>query len=259
MLPDLPGWNSLPTVERYHSVAEIAGIVILAALVVAEVVAYQYGKRKDFLTEQQQHSTEQRHDEEIARVQHESAQMRERAAALEKEAAALNLKAVELQKKVGPRKLTEDDQLALAGELSRFDAIKYDLAAPRVMEPGAWIIFQLIQVFTKIGWQFQSYEGPLPDQPLEFLAARQLPGPPLDDAWDGKFRIGVETELIGLRITADPRYDPAMKAALALAKVLDAAGLSSSLMPLKTADLIEGRVVHFPVSEVVHIEIGTKP
>jgi hypothetical protein len=80
MLPDLPGWDSLSTVSRNHSIAEIAGIIILAALVVAEVASYKYGKRKDFLTEQQQHATDQRHDEEIARLHLEAAKANERAA-----------------------------------------------------------------------------------------------------------------------------------------------------------------------------------
>ena len=86
MLPDLPGWDSLSAVNRYHSVAEITGIVILAALVVAEVISYKYGNRKDFLTEQQQHTIDQRHDEEMARLQRETAKANERAAELEKEA-----------------------------------------------------------------------------------------------------------------------------------------------------------------------------
>jgi cell division protein FtsL len=46
----------------------MAGIVAVAVLVVAEVVSYQYGQRKDALTEQQQTATNQHHDEEMARL-----------------------------------------------------------------------------------------------------------------------------------------------------------------------------------------------
>jgi len=87
MIPDLPGWDSLPTVTRYHGWAEMVGIAFLSLLVVAEVVTYKYGHRKDDLTEQQQDATNQRHDEEMARLHLETAKVQERAAQLEKEAA----------------------------------------------------------------------------------------------------------------------------------------------------------------------------
>jgi hypothetical protein len=41
MVPDLPGWDSLPAVTRFHNWAEIIGIVAVAILVVAEIIAYQ--------------------------------------------------------------------------------------------------------------------------------------------------------------------------------------------------------------------------
>ncbi len=82
MIPDLPGWDSLPAVTRYHGWAEMAGIVFVALLVVAEIVAYKYGHRKDHLAEQQQIATNQRHDEEMARLHLDAAQANERAAGL---------------------------------------------------------------------------------------------------------------------------------------------------------------------------------
>jgi hypothetical protein len=74
MIPDLPDWDSLPAVTRFHNWAEMAGIVFLALLVVAEVVSYKYGHRRDILTGQQQTATDKRHDDEIARVHLETAQ-----------------------------------------------------------------------------------------------------------------------------------------------------------------------------------------
>jgi len=62
----LPGWDSLSAVTRYHNWAELAGIVVVALLVVTEIVAYKYGHRKDDMTEQQQIATNQRHDEKCA-------------------------------------------------------------------------------------------------------------------------------------------------------------------------------------------------
>lgn len=87
MLPDLPGWDSLSAVTRYHGWAEIAGIIFLALLVIAEVTAYRYGHRKDDLTDRQQTATNQRHDDELARLHLETAQANERAAKLQEAAA----------------------------------------------------------------------------------------------------------------------------------------------------------------------------
>lgn len=50
----LPGWDSLAFVEHAHSVLELAGIICLALLVVAEVLRWQYGSRAKALTEQAQ-------------------------------------------------------------------------------------------------------------------------------------------------------------------------------------------------------------
>lgn len=102
MLPDLPGWDSLPTVSRYHSVAEIAGILILAALVVAEIVAYRYGKRKDFLTEQQQHATDQSHEDEMARLHVDAAR-------LARDAEELRQKNLAFESAISPRIVEQTD------------------------------------------------------------------------------------------------------------------------------------------------------
>jgi len=49
-----PNWGSLESVSRVHRWAEVAGIVILGLLVLAEVLALVYGRRKDTLVERQQ-------------------------------------------------------------------------------------------------------------------------------------------------------------------------------------------------------------
>jgi hypothetical protein len=110
MLPDLPGWNSLPAAIRFHNWAEMAGIVFLAFLVIAEIVAYQYGHRKDDLTEQQQAATNQRHDEEMARLHLETAQANAQAALLKFQ---LNQ---EIQKRA-PRFLSDAQKTAMLAEL----------------------------------------------------------------------------------------------------------------------------------------------
>lgn len=53
----------------------MAGIVVLALLVVTEIIAYQYGHRRDALIEKQQAAADQRHDEEMARLHVEAGRL----------------------------------------------------------------------------------------------------------------------------------------------------------------------------------------
>ncbi len=113
MIPDLPGWDSLPAVARYHSWAELIGIVLLGLLVVAEVVTFKYGYRKDDLTEQQQNATDQRHDEEMARLQLETAQANEKLQ-------AEHLERLKLEAIIVGRQLTVEQIASIANTLKRF-------------------------------------------------------------------------------------------------------------------------------------------
>jgi hypothetical protein len=110
MMPDLPGWDSLSAVTRFHNWAEIIGIAALAMLVAAEIVSYQYGHRKDDLIAQEQLAAGRRHDEEIARLNLETAKATERAALLK-----LQLDQ-EIQKRA-PRFLSEDQKASMLAEL----------------------------------------------------------------------------------------------------------------------------------------------
>jgi hypothetical protein len=86
---DLPGWDSLDAVTRYHRWAEIIGIVVLALLVAAELASYRYGQRKDDLTTKQQEATDQRHDEEMARLHLQTAALENDNLRLQKELSVL--------------------------------------------------------------------------------------------------------------------------------------------------------------------------
>lgn len=74
-MANLPGWNSLDAVSRYHSWLEISGIVVLVILAFAEAMTFVYGQRKDDLTVQQQEATDRNHQTEIARLHRETAQL----------------------------------------------------------------------------------------------------------------------------------------------------------------------------------------
>jgi hypothetical protein len=46
----MPGWNSLQAVSKLHTIFEVGGIFVLAALVICEGLAFSYGRRKDTLS-----------------------------------------------------------------------------------------------------------------------------------------------------------------------------------------------------------------
>jgi hypothetical protein len=126
IMPDLPGWDSLVAVTRYHQWAEIIGIVVLSLLVIAEVVSYRYGQRKDDLTTKQQEATDQRHDEEMARLHANTEASRAETARALAQAAEANriaeeerLARVRLEASLASRHLTNDQKSRLTTALAK--------------------------------------------------------------------------------------------------------------------------------------------
>lgn len=148
MIPDLPGWDSLPAVTRYHNWAEMAGIIAVAFLVLTEIVAYKYGHRKDDLTEQQQTTTNQLHDEEMARLHLETAQANARGAEAQ----------LALEKYRAPRAVSSEQQTAIVMALQRFAGQKYALSVAPGIEP-ARLLCILDGVLRRAGWVQQPAIG----------------------------------------------------------------------------------------------------
>jgi len=166
VIPDLPGWGSLSAVTRYHGWAEVAGIVLLALLVIAEVVAYKYGHRKDDLTEQQQHAADQRHDEEMARLQLETARMQERAAKAE----------LELAKIKAPRTLGPARQEFIANALRRFAGQRYRAAISQGADDGVAFWESLHATLQSAGWVYIPAPGPSVGDPPAGIPIAAIPG-----------------------------------------------------------------------------------
>ncbi len=72
----LPGWNSLPAVSRLHDLFEVGGIVILGLLVVAEVLAYRYGHRRDELLAIQEKATQEASNKRVEAAQKDATKVR---------------------------------------------------------------------------------------------------------------------------------------------------------------------------------------
>jgi outer membrane murein-binding lipoprotein Lpp len=124
VMPDLPGWNSLAAVTRYHQWAEIIGIVILGFLVLAEGISYRYGQRKDDLTTRQQETTDKRHDEEMARLHADTEASKTETAKALAQAAEANriaeeerLARVKIEARLASRKLSPEQVSDLASAI----------------------------------------------------------------------------------------------------------------------------------------------
>jgi cell division protein FtsL len=148
IMPDWPGWGSLSAVSRIHNWAEIAGIVFLALLVVAETITWKYGNRKDSLTEQQQTAEKQQHDEEMARLHLETAQAQERAAQAQ----------LELEKYKAPRALTTEQQRGIENALKPFAGQEYALSVAPGEEPASFLCL-LDGILTRAGWKQHAVIG----------------------------------------------------------------------------------------------------
>jgi hypothetical protein len=168
MLPDLPGWDSLPAVSRYHNWAEMAGIIAVAFLVVFEVITYQYGHRKDELTGQEQTATNSRHDEEMARLHLETANANKATEELRKQ----NL---ELEAAVAPRSLEQGNS---STALKSFAGTKVVLSAIPEFEARRFM-GQLVIMFQMAQWKMEM--GPA-DQVMDGIEIEYVAGMQRDPA-----------------------------------------------------------------------------
>lgn len=257
MLPDLPGWESLPAVTRFHSLAEIAGIIILALLVAAEVVSYQYGHRKDSLTEQQQESTNRQHDEEMARLHVEAARLSADAEASKASIAAAN-KETELARKDAaiaeqraneaklsleqlrsPRLMTPDWQAKIIVQLSRFKGTRFDMALIPGDPEAATLLGQVSATIQAAGWQWVDFApsgGPL-------TITYTWPGLPNAGQMGG----------FGIDIFVPPDRTDLSFAANALAQSFRADGFCDGTIHNAAEEQ------KFPNHDTIHVLIGKKP
>ena len=150
MISDLPGWDPLPAVTRYHNWAEMAGIIAVAVLVVAEIIQFKYGHRRDDLIAQEQTATNQRHDEEMARLHLDTAQSNARAAEATQKAAEAQL---ELAKFKAPRTLSVEQQAKIAEKLRPFAGTLYDAGIGPAGDPEPLYLLRSIHAaLSQAGW-----------------------------------------------------------------------------------------------------------
>lgn len=172
----------------------------------------------------------------------------ERAAKAEEKAAEANLA---LMKYKAPRNLSAEQSEKLIGDLREFGPITYDLAYPKMMEPGSFLVSQLIKVFTELNWNFVPYEGPLPKQEMSLIDVKSLPAEMFAEWPFKKFLSGETSQLIGIRIGRQFRASN-IKAADKLAADLLEFGLYTEPVVTPPPGAGESR------SNVLRIVIGSK-
>jgi hypothetical protein len=200
--------------------------------------------------------------EGTAKANERIAELSKQAEQLRKGTSEANAKAAEaqlaLEKYKAPRNLTAAQSKELIDILRPFGPVTYDLAQPQMLEPGSFINFQLVEIGTQLGWKFVSYSGPLPTQPV-FLPLGRAAGLSKEEVWDGRPVMGTTSGLIGIKLSYDARYGRAQEIAFALALNLPQYGLYAEIRPDQPAYVMEdGRPKRLPISETMHILIGSK-
>ena len=178
-MPTLPGWSSLEATSRLHSVFEITGIVLLALLVVAEALAYQYGHRSDDLSAQRQDATQKKHDEEMARLRRDTAALTADAEQSRAAIAAANARAAQAQLELAelkaPRNVKPDQQAAVVDAIKGFSGQHYSgLLSSGPDTQSFWTL--LNAMLRKAGWRRVSSGGVEVGNPPAGVGLNLLPG-----------------------------------------------------------------------------------
>jgi hypothetical protein len=133
MTPSLPGWNSLELASRIASGAELAGIIFLGLLVLAEIIAFAYGHREVIL--------------------------REKAYRSEMEEA--NRRLVEVQKQQAQRMLSPEQRQSLVMILSPFRGQRISVRSVFGNDESERFARDFVPVFVEAGWDFGESRGPV--------------------------------------------------------------------------------------------------
>jgi hypothetical protein len=174
----LPGWNSVEAAAKWHRGFEIAGFVALGLLLLFEVLSYVYGNRKDVLLLAQQSSIagEERKQQE-ARDKNSSDNVAAANAAAQKATDAQKRaeeKAAELEARLTPRKLSEEQKANLMRLLSKHTGYEITLLSVLGNKESQDYRDEFSELFQKAGWKVNPppFRMPIRDvQGLKILVA----------------------------------------------------------------------------------------
>jgi len=146
-----PGWDSLDSVRTWHTVFEISGIAILALLVGAEILAFQYGQRKDELTAIAESSAETKRKSDA-----DAAEARRKAdvGVLQERLSAADKKVTDLEKQQAPRRLTDQQKQTLTAALSPHKGQKVVVLTILGNAECKRFMEDFLAVFDAAGWDY---------------------------------------------------------------------------------------------------------
>lgn len=162
-MPRLPGWDSLDAITRFHSWAEIAGIAFLALLVVAEILAYGYGHRRDEIASRQQADVERAHEERISILNQDTARLKVEAEVARAQIADAQARAAEANLELArikqPRTLTSEQSTAITNAMLPFAGQQFSgLVASGVSDaPSLWTLID--QALRGASWKRELPRG----------------------------------------------------------------------------------------------------
>jgi len=145
-----PGWDSLDSVRTWHTVFEISGIVFLALLVGAEILAFQYGHRKDELTAIAESSAEAKRKSEADAAE---ARRKVDVDTLQKRLAEADKKVAGLQSQNVGRRLSADQKAGLVLALSPFKGQKVFIFCSTAAWDCTPFAIDFLETFKQAEWQ----------------------------------------------------------------------------------------------------------
>lgn len=151
-MPALPGWDSLESVSRWHSFFEIFGLVCAGLVVVASVLAYQYGQRKDELVA----AAEALRSGQAVREREETeARRQSEVAELQRQLSEAGKMVTELQQRQAPRHLSDDQRAKLADYLGKNPKSSVVVKASSTAPDARQYANEIVEVFRQAGWDVQ--------------------------------------------------------------------------------------------------------
>jgi hypothetical protein len=152
-----PGWDSLDSVRTWHTVFEISGIVILALLVGAEILAFQYGHRKDELTVIAESGADAKRkagaDAVEAKRKAETDALQEELNEAKRTAAEAKRRAAEVEVKQADRKLTDEQRATIIGAIRPYPGQKVILDVALGDSESYRYAKQFEEIFKEANWE----------------------------------------------------------------------------------------------------------
>ena len=159
----LPGWHSLESVSSIHRTLEIAGIVCLGLLVLAEILAYLYGHRRDELAaeraQQQGIAAKAEHEGQVAELSAKLAKSERAAKESVAKAEQATRKALDVEAKQAPRRLTATQRAALVELLSPHRGQAVSVACIMGDIEGKTFAEDFVSALRQSGWLFEGEPG----------------------------------------------------------------------------------------------------